>query len=75
MNCAPFKSRTIVGRAAPIAVYNMFRCTRPLQVPLRGGLSEENTTHEFYRSQEDRECEGEYDAPELPIFWHTMVTV
>jgi hypothetical protein len=42
MNCSPFKSRIIVGRAAPIAVYDVI-CVEGT------GLSEEGKmTHEFY---------------------------
>jgi hypothetical protein len=32
-------------------------------------------THEFYGSEEDGNCEGEYDAPEFPVFLHATVNV
>jgi len=33
----------------------------------------EETTHKLHSGQEDRECEGEYDAPKFPIFRHDVV--
>ena len=67
MNCSPFKSRIIVGRAAPIAVYDVL-CVEYT------GLRGEDMTHEFYGGQENREPEGEYDAPELPVLRHAIVS-
>jgi hypothetical protein len=39
-----------------------------------GGVAgmKEGTTHKFYGGQKDGQCEGENDAPELPVLWHTM---
>jgi hypothetical protein len=31
----------------------------------------EGRTHKFYGGQKDGQCEGENDAPELPVLWHT----
>jgi len=49
-----------------------------LNVPLdhiarrrRRGIKE-GRTHKFYGGQKDGQCEGENDAPELPVLWHTM---
>jgi hypothetical protein len=37
----------------------------------RRGMKE-GTTHEFYGGQKYGQCEGENDAPELPVLLHTM---
>jgi hypothetical protein len=77
MNCSPSKSRTMVGSAAPIAVYNMVHFSIPKSMPLRllaGGVTKE-VTHKFHGGQENRDSEGEYDAPELPILWHGLVAI
>jgi hypothetical protein len=33
------------------------------------------TTDKFYGGQEDRKCQGEYDAPKLPIFRNAIVGI
>jgi hypothetical protein len=72
MNCSPFKLRVIVGSAAPMEVYKSVNLNVPLdRFAGRRGIKE-GTTHKFYGGQKDGQCEGENDAPELPVLWHTM---
>ena len=73
MNCWPFKSRMIVGSAAPIPVYTFFYPGVASVQRLRQKKKE--MIHKFYCSQEDRKCQGEYDAPKLPILRHTVVDI
>ncbi len=35
----------------------------------------EEMTDKFYGGQEDGECQGYYNAPELPVLWHAMVDI
>ena len=75
MNCSPFKSRTIVGSAAPIPVYMymyiyIYIISASTLRPRRKGWA-----HEFDGGQEDGEREGEDDAPELPVLWHGVIVM
>ena len=74
MNCSPFKLRVIVGSAAPMEVYKSVNLKIvPLDrfVKRRQGIKE-GTTHKLYGGQKDGQCEGENDAPELPVLGHSM---
>jgi hypothetical protein len=73
MNCSPFKLRVIVGSAVPMEDYKSVNLNVPLDrvVRRRQGIKE-RTTHKLYGGQKDGHCEGENDAPELPVLWHSM---
>jgi hypothetical protein len=53
-------------------VYKSVNLNVPLRFARRRRGMKEGTTHKFYRGQKDGQCEGENDAPELPVLWHTM---
>ena len=53
-------------------VYKSVNLNVPLDRLARRRGIKEGTTHKFYGSQKDGQCEGENDAPELPVLWHTM---
>jgi hypothetical protein len=73
MNCSPFKLRVIVGSAAPMEVYKSVDLNLPfVRFASRGHGNKEGTTYKFYGGQKDGQCEGENDAPELPILWYAM---
>jgi hypothetical protein len=72
MNCSPFKLRVIVGSAAPIEVYKSVNLNVPFGRFARRRGGNEETTYKFYGGQEDGQCEGENDAPELPILWYAI---
>jgi hypothetical protein len=73
MNCSPFKLRVIVGSAAPMEVYKSVNLNVSFgHFSRRRRGNEEGTTYKFYGGQKDGQCEGENDAPELPILWYAM---
>jgi hypothetical protein len=54
-------------------VYKSVNSNVPLErfARRRQGIKE-GTTHKLYGGQKDGQCEGENDAPELPVLWHSM---
>jgi hypothetical protein len=72
MNCSPFKLRVIVGSAAPIEVYKSVNLKTFGRFAGGRRDNEEGMTYKFYGGQKDGQCEGENDAPELPILWYAM---